>query len=125
MESDELPLPRKHGIFSFVKGASCGIEPHALHACLDHVPDHAHRGFQTFHEGIFCLGEIDWTVSTFVNDTAAMILCSVGRMILHVRRVAYRALESQKFHVIALILGLIGSMTYDRHSPICPERSIT
>src|SRR5712691_6935344 len=125
MEIDKLPFPRKNGIFGFVKGASRSIEPHAFCSCLDHVPDHAHRSLQTFHEGLFRLGEIDRTGITFVNYAATMILCSIGRMILHVRRAAYRALESQKFHVIALILGLIGSMTYDRHSPICPELSMT
>ena len=70
------------------------FNPHTLGACLDHLLDHAHRGFQTFQEGIFGLGEIGRTVLTFVNDTATMILCGIGRMILSISRVAYRALES-------------------------------
>ena len=94
MEIEKLSFPRKDRILGFLKGASGGIESHPLGACLEYVPDHAHRGFQTFHEGIFCLGEIDRTVLTFVYDTTTMILCGIERMIFHVRRVAYRALES-------------------------------
>src|SRR5207249_3108670 len=81
MKIDKLPFPRKNGIFGFGKGASCSIEPHTFRACLDHVPDHAHRSFQTFHEGLFRLREIDRTGITFVNDAATMILCGIGRMI--------------------------------------------
>src|SRR5712691_9293546 len=105
MESEKLSFPRKDRILGFLKGPSDGMESHPLGACLEHVPDHAHRGFQTFHEGIFCLGEIDRTVLTFVYDTATMILWGIGRMIFNVSRVASRALESQKFHGIDLISG--------------------
>ena len=94
MEIDKLSFPRKDRILGFLKGASGGVSSPTLGAGLEHVPDHADRGFQAFHEGIFCLREIDRTVLTFVNDTATMILCGVGRMILHISRVAYRALAS-------------------------------
>src|SRR5216683_3923951 len=92
MEIEKLSFPSQDRMLGFLKGASGGIEPHPLGACLEHVPDHADRGSQTFHEGLFCLGEIDRTVLTFVNDTATIILCGRGRMILNVRGVAYRAL---------------------------------
>src|SRR5882672_6799572 len=92
MEIDKLSFPSKDRILGFLKGASGGIESHPLGACLEYLPDHADRGFQAFHEDIFCLGEIGRTVLTFVNDTAPMILCSIERMISHARRVAYRAL---------------------------------
>jgi hypothetical protein len=105
MEIDTLSFPRKDRILGFLKGASGGIESHTLGACLEHVPDHADRGFQAFHEGIFCLREIDLTGLTLVNDTATMILCGIERMILNVSRVAYRALASSKFHGIDLISG--------------------
>src|SRR6266699_5082467 len=94
MEINNLPLPSKDGIFCFIKSASGGIESQAIGSCLDHLPNHAHRGFQTFPESIFCLGEIGRTVLTCVNDTATMILCGIGRMILNIRRVTSRALES-------------------------------
>src|SRR6266700_7743320 len=94
MESEKRSFPRKERLLGLLKGASDGSESHTLGACLEHVPDHAHRGFQTFHAGIFGLGEIGRTGSTFVNDTATMILCGIGRMILNVSRVASRALES-------------------------------
>src|SRR5215467_4847797 len=94
MECCKLAFPHQDRILGFLKGASGGIEPHPLGACLEHLPDHTDRGFQTFQEGLFCLGEIDRTVLTFVNDTTAMILCSIGRMMMNVSRVAYRALES-------------------------------
>ena len=110
MEIDKLSFPRKDRILGFLKGASGSISSQTLGACLEHLPDHADRGLQAFHEGIFCLREIDRTVLTFVNDTTTMILGGIGRMLFHVRRMAYRALESQKFHVIDLISGCIGSM---------------
>src|SRR5229473_8719775 len=94
MEIEKLSFPSQDRLLGFLKGASGGIESHPLGACLEHLPDHADRGFQAFHESIFCLREIDRTVLTFVNDTITMILCGRGRMIFHVRRVAYRALES-------------------------------
>src|SRR6266571_6610164 len=94
MEIDKLPFPRKNGILGFLKGASGSIYSHTLGACLEYLPNHADRGFQGFHEGIFGLGEIDRTVLTFVNVTATMILCGIGRMILNVSRVASRALAS-------------------------------
>ncbi len=94
MESEKRSFPRKDRILGFLKGASGGMESPTLGSCLEHVPDHAHRGFQTFHEGVFWLGEIDRTVLTFVYDTATMILCGIGRMILNVSRVASWALES-------------------------------
>src|SRR6266850_3884183 len=125
MEIEKLSFPSKDRILGLIKGASGGIEPHPLGSCLDHVPDHAHRGFQTFQEGIFCLGEIGLTGLTFVNDTATMILCSIGRMMSHVRRVADRALKSQKFHVIDLLSGLMRSTTYGKDNPICPGIPIT
>src|SRR6266581_5559726 len=94
LEIAKLSFPRKDRILGFLKGASGGIESHPLGACLEYLPDHADRSFHAFHEGIFCLGEIGRTVLTFVNDTATMILCSIGRMILNIRRVTCRALES-------------------------------
>src|ERR1700674_4856204 len=94
MEIDTLSFPSKDRILGFIKGASGGIESHPLGACLEHLPDHADRGFQAFHEGFFRLRELDLTGITFVNDTATMILCGIGRMILNVSRVAYGALES-------------------------------
>jgi hypothetical protein len=105
MEIDKLSFPPKDRILGFLKGASGGISSQTLGACLEHLPDHADRGFQAFQEGIVCLREIDRTVLTFVNGTTTMMLCGIGRMISHVRRVAYRALESQKFHIIDLISG--------------------
>ena len=77
MEIDKLSFPSQDCILGFLKGASGGIEAHPLGACLDHVPDHADRGFHTFQEGIFCLGERGRTVLTFVHDTATMILCGI------------------------------------------------
>jgi hypothetical protein len=94
MEIEKLSFPHKDRLLGCLKGASGGIESHTLGACLEHVPDHAHRGFQTFHEGIFCLGAIDRTVLTLVYDTATMILCGIERMILNGSRVASRALAS-------------------------------
>src|SRR4029450_1489496 len=94
MEIATLSFPRKDRLLGFLKGARGGIESHTLGACLEHLPDHADRGFQAFHEGMFCLREIDRTVLTFVNDTTIMILYGTGRMTFHVRIVAYRALES-------------------------------
>jgi hypothetical protein len=93
LESEKLSFPRKDRILGFLKGASGGIESHPLGAGLEHLPDHADRGFQTFEEGIFRLGEIGRTVRTFVHDTTTMILCGIGRMILNIKRVAYWALE--------------------------------
>ena len=78
MEIKKLSFPRKDRILGFLKGASGGISSQTLGAGLEHVPYHAHRGFQTFHEGIFCLGAIGRTVLTFVYDTATMILCGIG-----------------------------------------------
>src|SRR5215471_20002430 len=103
LEIDKLSFPSKDRILGFLKGASGGIEAHPLGACLEHLPDHADRGFQTFQEGIFCLGERGRTGSTCVNDTATMILCGIGRMIMNISRVTYRALASSKFHVIDLL----------------------
>src|SRR5882672_9297561 len=80
MEIDTLSFPRKDRLLGFLKGASRSIESHTFRSCLDHVPDYAHRCLQTFHEGLFRLREIDRTVLALVNDTAAMILCSIGRM---------------------------------------------
>jgi hypothetical protein len=94
LEIEKLSFPRKDRILGFLKGASGGISSHPLGACLEHVPDHAHRGFQTFQEGIFCLREIGWTGMTFVNDTATIVLCGIVRMMLNISRVTYRALES-------------------------------
>src|SRR5438477_5199763 len=94
MEIAKLSFPSKDRILSFLKGASGGIEPHTLGTGFDHLPDHADRRFQACHEGLFRLREIDRTGLTFVNDTATMILCGVGRMISNVSRVAYRALAS-------------------------------
>src|SRR6266446_3008845 len=94
MEINKFPLPSKDGIFGFSKSASGGIEAHALGACLEYLPNHAHRGLQTFQEGIFGLGERGRTVLTFVHDTATMILCGVGQMKMNIRRVTCRALES-------------------------------
>ena len=94
LEIDKLSFPRQDRILGLLKGARGGIEPHPLGAGLQHLPDHADRGFQTFKEGIFCLGERGRTGSTFVYDTATMILCGIERMILNISRVTYRALES-------------------------------
>src|SRR5713101_2396599 len=94
LEIEKLSFPRKDRILGFLKGASGGIESHPLGACLEYLPDHADRGFQTFEEGMFSLGEIGRTVLTFVNDPATMILCSRGRMILNIKRVAYWAPEA-------------------------------
>src|SRR5712691_2430400 len=94
MEINKFPLPSKDGIFGFIKSASGCMESQAIGSCLDHLPNHAHRGFQTFQEGMFCLGELGRTVMTFVHDTATMILCGRGRMILNIQRVTCRALAS-------------------------------
>src|SRR5467141_4429955 len=94
MEIDKLSFPSQDRILGFLKGASGGIESHPLGACLAYLPDHADRGFQTFEEGIFRLGEIGRTVLTFVNGTATMILCGIERMISNIKRVTYWALES-------------------------------
>jgi hypothetical protein len=125
MEIKKLSCPRKDRLLGFLKGASGGMSSQTLGACLEHVPDHAHRGLQTFHEGIFCLGEIHRTVRAFVDDAATMILCGIGRMIFNVSRVTYRALESEKFHVIDLLSGLMRSTTDGRENPICPGIPIT
>ena len=125
IEIEKFSFPSKDRILGFLKGASGGISSHPLGTCLAYLPDHADRSFHAFHEGIFCLGEIGRTVLTFVHDTATMILCSIGRMMSHVRRVAYRALKSQKFHVIDLLSGLMRSTTYGKDNPICPGIPIT
>src|SRR5215467_14127764 len=94
MEIAKLSFPHQDRILGFLKGASCDIESHPIGTCLEYLPDHADRGFQALQESLFGLREIDRTVHTFVNDTVPMTLCRVGRMILNIRRVAYRALES-------------------------------
>jgi hypothetical protein len=78
MEIDQLSFPRQDRMLGFLKGASGSISSHPLRACLAYVPDHADRGLQAFHEGLFGLREIDRTVLAFVNDTATMILCGIG-----------------------------------------------
>src|SRR2546427_11143967 len=83
MEFCTLAFPRKDRILGFLKGASGGIEPHPLGACLEHLPDHADRGFHTFHEGLFRLGKVVQTARTFVNDTAPMMLRCISRMSVH------------------------------------------
>ena len=93
MEIDKLSFPRKDRILGFLKGARGSISSHPLGACLQYLPDHADRGFQAFHEGIFCLRETGRTGSTFVHDPATMILCGIGRMIFNISRMTYRALE--------------------------------
>src|SRR6266705_933476 len=103
LEIENLSFPRKDRMLGFLKGASGGIASHPLGAGLAYVPDHADRGFPTFEEGIFRLGAIGRTVLTCVNDTATMILCGRGRMILNIKRVTYGALESYKARVIACI----------------------
>ena len=110
MEIDTLSFPRKDRMLGFLKGARCSISSHPRSACLEYLPDHADRGFQAFHEGIFCLGEIDRTVITLVHDTATMTLCSIGRMRLQDSRVARWALDLSQFHGIDLIAGWMGSM---------------
>src|SRR5215831_9700663 len=110
MEIDKLAFPRQDRILGFLKGARGGIESHPLGACLEYLPDHADRGFQACHEGIFCLGEIDRTVITFVNGAVTMTLCSIGRMRLQDSRVAHWALDLYQFHAIDLISGWMGSM---------------
>src|SRR5215470_8362634 len=94
MEIATLAFPRQNRILGFIKGASGSVSSHPLRACLEYLPDHADRSFQAFQKGIFCLGEIGRTGSTFVHDTATMILCGIEQMISNIRRVTYRALES-------------------------------
>src|SRR4029450_13345157 len=106
MERNKFPLPSKNSIFCFIKSASGGIESQAIGACLDYLPNYTHRGFQTFQERIFCLGERGRTVLTFVKGAATVILCSVGRVILNLRRVTCRALESEQFHGIDRLSAL-------------------
>src|SRR6266496_5161939 len=93
MEIEKLSFPRQDRILGFLKGASGGVEPHPLRACLDHVPDHADRSFHACHEGVFGLGKVGRTVRTFVNDTATMMLRGIGRMRLQDSRVARWALD--------------------------------
>ena len=94
MEIAKLSFPRQDRILGFLQGARGGISSHTLGAGLEHLPNHTHRGFQTFQEGIFGLGERGRTVLTFVHDTATIILCGIGRMIMNMRRVTCWALES-------------------------------
>ena len=93
MEFCKRAFPRQDRILGFLKGARGGIAPHPLGACLEHVPDHAHRSLHACHKGLFGLRDIDWTVLTLVHDTATLMLGSIGRMMMKVSRVAYRALE--------------------------------
>src|SRR5262252_3872253 len=92
MEIEKLSFPSQDRMLGLLKGASGGIEPHPFGTCLDHLPDHAHRGFQPFQEGIVCLRETGRAGSTLVHDTATMILCGRGRIIFNISRVTYRAL---------------------------------
>src|SRR5262252_9667552 len=92
MEIEQLAFPRKDRLLGLLKGARGGIEPHPVGTCLDHLPDHAHRGFQPFQEGMFCLRETGRAGSTCVHDTATMILCGRGRIIFNISRVTSRAL---------------------------------
>jgi len=125
MAIDHLSFPSQEGLLGLLKGASGGMEAQPLGAGLDHVPDHADRGFDTFQEGLCCLGERGRTVLTLVHDTATTILCGRERMIWNLRRVTCRALESSQFHVIDLLSGLMRSMTDGRHNLICPGIPIT
>jgi hypothetical protein len=77
MEIDTLSFPRQDRLLGFLKGARGGMSSHPLSACLEYVPDHTDRGFQACHEGLFGLGERDWTVLTCVNDTVPVILCGI------------------------------------------------
>src|SRR5215831_18658362 len=113
-EIEQLSFPRKDRLLGLLKGARSSLQPPPLGACLDHLPAHAPRGCQTFQEGRFCFRERGRTGIACVHDTATMILCGIGRMRLNISRVACRALESEQFHVIALIFGVMGSMTDDR-----------
>jgi hypothetical protein len=94
LEIATLSFPRKDRMLGCLKGASGGIASQTLGACLEPLPDHADRGFPAVHAGLFRLRAIDRTGITLVNDTATMILCGIGRMLLNISRVAYRALES-------------------------------
>src|SRR2546422_11712761 len=80
LEIETLSFPRKDRILGFLKGARGGIESHPLGARLEHLPDHADRGFHAFHEGLFRLGKVVQTARTFVNDTAPMMLRGISRM---------------------------------------------
>jgi hypothetical protein len=93
LEIANLSFPRKDRMLGFLKGASCGISSHPLGACLEHLPDHADRSFQACHEGLFRLGKVARTARTFVNDTAIMMLCGIGRMRLKDSRLARWALD--------------------------------
>jgi len=93
LEIEKLSFPRKDRILGFFKGASGGIESHPLGACLEHLPDHADRGFHTFHEGLFRLGKVVQTARTCVNDTAPMMLRCISRMRLKDGRFACWALD--------------------------------
>jgi len=93
MECGKRACPRQARMLGFRKGARGGIAPPPLGACLAHVPDHAHRSLHACHKGLFGLRDIDWTVLTLVHDTATLMLGSIGRMMMKVSRVAYRALE--------------------------------
>jgi len=93
LEIAKLSFPRKDRMLGFLKGASCGISSHPLGACLEHLPDHADRGFHACHEGLFRLGKVGRTVCTFVNDTATIMLRGIGRMRLQDSSVARWALD--------------------------------
>ncbi len=110
LEIAKLSFPRKDRMLGFLKGASCGISSHPLGACLEHLPDHADRGFHACHEGLFRLGKVVQTARTFVNDTAPVMLRCISRMRLKDGRFACWALDLSQFHVIDLISGCIGSM---------------
>ena len=93
MEIAKLAFPRQDRMLGFLQGASSGVSPHPLGACLDYLPDHADRSFHACHEGLFCLGKVGRTVRTFVKDTATMMLRGIGRMRLQDSRVARWALD--------------------------------
>jgi len=93
MERSTLAFPSKHRMLGLIKGASGGIESHPLGACLEHLPEHADRGFQACHAGLFRLRKGAKPARTFVNDPAPMMLRGIGRMRLKDSRWAWWALH--------------------------------
>ena len=92
MEIAQRSFPCQARMLGFLKGASSGIDPHTLGACLEHLPAHADRGCQACHTGLFRLGKVARTALTCVNDTATMMLRGIGRRRVKDSRLACWAL---------------------------------
>jgi hypothetical protein len=94
LESDTLACPRQERLCGCRKGARGGLAAPPRGAGLAPWPAHAPRGWHACHEGMVCLRDSDRRGRTGGKATTIMLLGGRGRMIVHVRSVAYRARAS-------------------------------